>query len=67
VEDNFEWLTEPRIAKKFAIKTIIKLGEIIDLLEKRNPEARVTKREYNTIVKEIKPMLVYITEALIRK
>jgi len=67
MKDNFEWLIEPKVTKKFAIKTIIKLGEIIDLLEKKNPEATVTKREYNAIVREIKPMLVYVTEALTRK
>ncbi len=67
MEDNFEWAIPPEDAKRFVVKTIDKLSEIVDLLEKKNPEAVVTKREYNAIVREIRPMLIYIRRALIRK
>jgi len=66
-EDNFEWITDPKTVKKFAIKSIIKLGEIVDLLEKKNPEMSITKSEYRALVRQLQPGLQYVTEGLIPK
>ena len=66
-KDNFEWFTDPSTVKKFAIKSIIKLGEIVDLLEKKNPELLDTKSEYHILVKQLQPMIDYVVKGLISK
>ena len=65
--DNFEWFTDPSTVKKFAIKSIIKLGEIVDLLEKKNPELLDTKSEYHALVMQLQPMIEYVVKGLISK
>jgi len=66
-KDNFEWFTDPNVVKQMAVKSIIKLGEIVDLLEKKSPELPVTKSEYHVLVKQLQPMIEYITRGLISK
>ena len=66
-KDNFEWFTDPNVVKHMAVKSIIKLGEIVDLLEKKDPEVPVTKSEYFILVKKLQPMIDYVTKGLIKR
>ena len=65
--DNFEWFTDPNVVKHMAVKSIIKLGEIVDLLEEKNPELPITKSEYHVLVKQLQPMIDYVVKGLISK
>jgi len=65
--DNFEWFTDLNVVKHMAVKSIIKLGEIVDLLEKKNPELPYTKSEYHALVMQLQPMIDYVVKGLISK
>ena len=62
---NFEWFVDPHVVKHMAIGSIIKLGEIVDLLEKKNPELPIIKSEYCVLVKRLQPMIDYVINGLI--
>lgn len=65
--DNLKWTTDPVTIKRKAIKSVILLGHIVDLLDSKNPEHPLPKNEFLILINELKPVIEHVLQALVVK